>query len=179
MNPKPPSEMDDRERDDVRIGRNVRQYRLTRHLTQGQLAAQSGVSKARISEVERGAGCSVYVLMCLCHALGSSLLDMMAWRHWQDERAKAEDRARSERDRVQAGRPTQAQRVPERRGRVVATSEDEPAPIAGQPDRAMRELMAQDAEAAPTLAPSLPGRVGGRGARSPPAVRVKGWPRGM
>ena len=95
MNPKHPSEMGDRERDDVRIGRNVRQYRLTRKYTQGELAAKSGVTAARICQIENGAGCSVSVFMRLCHALRAEPLDVMAWRHWQRER-----------ERVQAARGT-------------------------------------------------------------------------
>lgn len=88
MNPKNHSEMADRKRDNVRIGRTVRQCRLSRELTLGNLAAESGVTAARICQIENGAGCSVPVFMRLCYELGASPLDVMAWRYWQGERER-------------------------------------------------------------------------------------------
>lgn len=40
----------------VRLARKVRDLRLARHWTQGELAAQLGLSQSRLSEIERGGG---------------------------------------------------------------------------------------------------------------------------
>jgi transcriptional regulator with XRE-family HTH domain len=62
------------------VGRHLKSYRQHFHLTQGQLARESGVSQAQISRLEAGhaSDLSVKTLLCLTSQLGLRISGMFA-----------------------------------------------------------------------------------------------------
>jgi transcriptional regulator with XRE-family HTH domain len=61
------------------VGRNVRQLRLARHMTQEQLAEATGFSQQYISDLERGLrNPTVVSLHELAQALKSSPVDLLS-----------------------------------------------------------------------------------------------------
>lgn len=53
------------------IGKKIKEIRIEQNITQNELNSLSGVSKARIGDIERGKNCSLLILIQLLRGLNS------------------------------------------------------------------------------------------------------------
>lgn len=67
----------------IQLGHNVRMCREHLGITLPELAKWANSSKSTISKLENGGNPTYETLICVSHALGVSLSDLMRWQGWQ------------------------------------------------------------------------------------------------